>query len=168
MTHLIQERDSEYIKDAQTVENVSGILRQESFTKEADQFEQHLALHLEEIEEGDAEAVSLQSMILFARFLVTHNVSSPFIYVNYNGNVGIEWTISDYNKAKNSDPKYWGEGEGLLVLEFLPTELIEFAMLSGPTGEGKSRLKLNGCVPLEDIEDAIRLITSEIFNDDQP
>ena len=168
MIQLIRERDSEYIKDAQTVEDVLGILRQESFTKEADQFEQHLALHLEEVEEGDAEEVNLQSMILFARFLVSHNVSSPFIYVNYNGYVGMEWALSDHVKANNSASRFWGEGEGLLVMEFLPTELIEFAMLSGPTVEGKNRLKLNGCVLLEDIEDAVRLITSEIFNDDRP
>lgn len=155
------------IQNAQKVEDVVNILREEGFSAEMVQFGEHPVRRSEEMEEGDAENANLESMKLFGEFLVTYRPSSPLIYIGYNGYIGAEWPISGDLRAEHSYAEYWGDGDGIVVMEFLPSGLIELAILSGPYEGGKNRLKLDGFLPLSEVMKAVQIVTREITPDDR-
>ena len=109
----------------------------------------------EDPDESDLVTESLRS---FAEFILqeTH-LPVPEIGAGPEGFVEAEWRIPYSGESKAaSDESYWGRGDGILAMKFLPTGLVRFAATSGPAGQGKERLRTSGILPRNRILPAVQ------------
>ena len=112
-------------------------------------------VHLREMldEDPDEPDLVIESLRSFADFFLqeTH-LPVPEIGADPEGLVEAEWRISSNGKKMAAaDERYWGHGDGILAMKFLPTGLIRFAATSGPAGQGKERLRTSGILPTNSI-----------------
>ena len=100
----------------------------------------------EDPDEPDIAIESLRSSADF--FLQETYLTVPEIGAGPEGFVEAEWRIpsGEEGSATPNEP-YWGRGDGILAMKFLPTGLIRFAATSGPVGRGKERLRTSGILP---------------------
>ena len=115
----------------------------------------------EDPEEPDLAIESLQSFAEF--FMQEPHLPVPEIGAGPEGFVEAEWCIpSNGEKMAPSDESYWGRGDGILAMKFLPTGLIRFAATSGPAGRGKERLRTSGILPTNSILPAVQTFVSRL------
>lgn len=115
----------------------------------------------EDPEEPDLAIESLQSFAEF--FMQEPHLPVPEIGASPEGFVEAEWRIaSNGEKMAPSDETYWGRGDGILAMKFLPTWLIRFAATSGPAGRGKERLRTSGILPRTSILPAVQTFVSPL------
>ncbi len=109
----------------------------------------------EDPDEPDIAIESLRSFVDF--FLQETHLPVPEIGAGPEGFVEAEWRIpsGEEGSATPNEP-YWGRGEGILAMKFLPTGLIRFAATSGPVGRGKERLRTSGILPGTSILPAVQ------------
>ncbi len=115
-------------------------------------------------EDPDESDLVTESMRSFAEFILqeTH-LPVPEIGAGPEGFVEAEWRIPSSGERKAaSDESYWGRGDGILAMKFLPTGLVRFAATSGPTGQGKERLRTSGNLPRSSILSAIQPFISRL------
>ena len=97
-------------------------------------------------EDPDEPDLAIESIQSFAEFFMqeTH-LPVPEIGAGPEGFVEAEWRIaSNGDRAATPDERYWGSGDGILAMKFLPTGLVRFAATSGPAGQGRAK---NDCEP---------------------
>ena len=136
-------------------------LRSHGLNKVAARLVQQLEMLEEDPEEPDLAIESLRS---FAEFFIqeTH-LPVPEIGAGPEGFVEAEWRIaSNGEKMAPSDESYWGRGDGILAMKFLPTGLIRFVATSGPAGRGKERLRTSGILPRTNILPAVQTFVSRL------
>ncbi len=145
-----------------TEENeIVEVLRSHGLNEVATRLVQLIEMLDEEPDEPDLEIESLQS---FAELFVeeTH-LPVPEIGASPEGFVEAEWRITPSGNGRaNPNERYWGRGDGVLAMKFLPTGLIRFAATSGPVGRGKERLRTSGILPRTSILPAVRTSVSRL------
>ena len=123
-------------------------------------------VHLRELldEEPDEPDIAIESLRSFADFFLQEpHLPVPEIGAGPEGFVEAEWRIPPSGERKAaSDESYWGRGDGILAMKFLPTGLIRFAATSGPTGRGKERLRTSGILPRTSILPAVQTFVSRL------
>jgi len=115
-------------------------------------------------EDPDETNLVIESLRSFADFIMqeTH-LPVPEIGAGPEGFVEAEWRISSIEGRKAaSDESYWGRGDGILAMKFLPTGLVRFAATSGPAGQGKERLRTSGILPRNSILPAVQTFISRL------
>ena len=113
-------------------------------------------------EDPDEPDLAIDSLRSFAEFIMeeTH-LPIPEIGAGPEGFVEAEWRIPHSGERKAaSDESYWGRGDGILAMKFLPTGLVRFAATSGPAGQGKERLRTSGILPRNSILPAVQTFIS--------
>ena len=109
-------------------------------------------------EDPDETNLVIESLRSFADFIMqeTH-LPVPEIGAGPEGYVEAEWRIPSRGGRKAaSDESYWGRGDGILAMKFLPTGLVRFAATSGPGRQGKERLRTSGILPRNRILPAVQ------------
>ena len=115
-------------------------------------------------EDPDETNLVIESLRSFADFIMqeTH-LPVPEIGAGPEGYVEAEWRIPSRGGRKAaSDESYWGRGDGILAMKFLPTGLVRFAATSGPAGQGKERLRTSGILPRNSILPAVQTFISRL------
>ena len=115
-------------------------------------------------EDPDEPDLAIESLLSFAEFFMQEpQLPVPEIGADSEGFVEAEWRISsNREKMAPSDESYWGRGDGILAMKFLPTGLIRFAATSGPAGRGKERLRTSGVLPRTSILPAVQTFVSRL------
>ena len=115
-------------------------------------------------EDPDESDLVIESLRLFADFLLQEtNLPVPEIGAGPEGFVEAEWRIPPIEDRKaNPNDRYWGLGDGILAMKFLPTGLIRFAATSGPAGRGRERLRTSGILPRTSILPAVQTFLSRL------
>ena len=113
-------------------------------------------------EDPDEPDLAIESIRSFAEFFMQETyLPVPEIGAGPEGFVEAEWRIpSNGKKTAHSDESYWGRGDGILAMKFLPTGPIRFAATSGPAGQGKERLRTSGILPRNSILPAVQSFIS--------
>ncbi len=115
-------------------------------------------------EDPDEPDLAIESFRSFADFFLreTH-LPVPEIGAGPEGFIEAEWRIPfGEGKMATSDERYWGHGDGILAMKFLPTGLVRFAATSGPAGQGKERLRTSGILPRNSILPAVQTFVSRL------
>ncbi len=115
-------------------------------------------------EDPDEPDIAIESLRSFADFFLqeTH-LPVPEIGAGPEGFVEAEWRITPSGNGRaNPNERYWGRGDGILAMKFLPTGLIRFAATSGPVGRGRERLRTSGILPRTSILPAVRTSVSRL------
>ena len=121
---------------------------------------------LRELLEDDPEEpdLAIESLQSFAEFFIQEaRLPVPEIGAGPEGFVEAEWRIPlNGVRPAASDESYWGRGDGILAMKFLPTCLIRFAATLGPVGQGKERLRTSGILPTNSILPAVQAFVSRL------
>ena len=120
-------------------------------------------VHLKELLDEDPDELDLviESLRSFAEFIIQEPyLPVPEIGAGPEGFVEAEWRISPSEGMATPNELYWGYGDGILAMKFLPTGLIRFAATSGPAGRGKERLRTSGILPRTSILPAVKTFIS--------
>ena len=116
-------------------------------------------------EEGE-EPVNGESLRRFTDFvLMDQPAGSPSTWIDHRGFLGLEWRIPDparTDRISDANTEYWGKGDGILAMVFLPTGLIRFSGTSGPVGQGIERLKVSGTYPPSGVMEAVQPFLSRV------
>ena len=115
-------------------------------------------------EDPDETNLVIDSLRPFAEFTMqeTH-LPVPEIGADSEGFVEAEWRIPSSGEGKAASAEsYWGRGDGILAMKFLPTGLVRFAATSGPAGQGKERLRTSGILPRNSILPAVQTFMSRL------
>ena len=123
-------------------------------------------VHLKQLldEDPDGPDLAIESLRSFADFLLreTH-LPVPEIGAGPEGFVEAEWRIPfGEGKMATSNEQYWGNGDGILAMKFLPTGCVRFAATSGPTRQGKERLRTSGILPTNSILSAAKTFVTRL------
>ena len=124
-----------------------------------------LVLLREMLDEDPAEPdLAIESLRSFAEFFIQEaRLPVPEVGAGPEGFVEAEWRISSNGESMAAtDERYWGRGDGILAMKFLPTGLIRFAATSGPAGRGKERLRTSGILPRTSILPAVQTFVSRL------
>jgi hypothetical protein len=121
----------------------------------------------EEIDEEEGEeAIDAESLRWFANFIRQRQpAGSPSAWIDHQGFLGLEWRIPDPDRTgrtPDANTEYWGKGDGILAMVFLPSGLIRFSGTSGPVGQGIQRLNISGTYPPSDVMDAVQPFLSRM------
>ena len=123
-------------------------------------------VHLRELidEDPDEPDLAIESLRSFADFFLQEpHLPVPEIGAGPEGFVEAEWRIPPCEeRMATPNERYWGHGDGILAMKFLPTGLIRFAATSGPAGQGKERLRTSGILPRTSILPAVQTFVSRL------
>ena len=116
-------------------------------------------------DEGDAPP-NVGSLRWLADFVASDQMKgSPRTWVDPRGFWGLEWRIPDssyFNTSPMSEEKFWGKGDGILAVIFLPSGSVRFSGISGPVGQGIERLNISGTYPRSAMMDAVQPFLSRV------
>ena len=116
-------------------------------------------------EEGE-EQVNVESLRRFTDFILMNQpAGSPSTWIDHRGFLGLEWRIPDparTGRIPDVNIEYWGKGDAILAMVFLPTGLIRFSGTSGPVGQGIERLKVSGTYPPSGVMEAVQPFLSRV------
>ena len=123
-------------------------------------------VHLAELlaDDPDEPDLVIESLRSFAEFFIQEDrLPIPEIGAGPEGFVEAEWRIPESGGRKAArDERYWGGGDGVLAMKFLPTGLVQFAATSGPAGRGNERLKASGILPKNGVMPAVETFVSRL------
>ena len=120
---------------------------------------------IEMLEEDPEEPdLAIESLRSFAEFFIQEaRLPVPQIGAGPEGFVEAEWRIpSNGVRPAASDESYWGRGDGILAMKFLPNGLIRFNGTSGPAGRSKERLRTSGILPRTSTLPAVQTFVSRL------
>ena len=132
------------IRLSENEDELLNTLKSGGFSKEAETYRQHLERRKEEFEHCEFTNVKFESLKAVARFLVSHDLPFSEINADHEGNADLEWLLSSEQEEDDQDEDFWGDGDGHMILRFVSSKSIRFAILSGPWGESKERLSISG------------------------
>ena len=142
---------------------VLDILSEVGFEREVSEFQKELA----EIEEDDESSkVCFESLKAAARFLVTYDVPFSPIEVDHNGDIVLEWMLSADKEENHEDDIFWGEGDSHFILRFISSNLIEFALSSGPWDGDRERMVLSGRLSHSKMDSILDMFRERIISFD--
>ena len=123
-------------------------------------------------DDPDAPDLVIESLRSFADFFMQEKrLTVPEVGAGPEGFLEVEWriraegeasVIASYARWVRSDERYWGQGDGILAMKFLPSGSIQYAAVSGPVGRGKERLRSSGVYFKNSIMPAIQAFTSRL------
>lgn len=134
----------EKIVSAEDQEEVLNLLTERGLSTVVEGFRQYLVRREKSLEEGESPGVNLDSLKAVVQFLVSYDLPHSAIKADFEGNADLEWFLSSRRKENHPDDEFWGEGDGQMILRFVSSKAIEFAVLSGPWVGEKERLSLTG------------------------
>ena len=121
-----------------TQEEVIAHLRERGRAAVAEQIQEHLN-ELEQ--EADEKPVLLKSLKSLAGFILTHSQLKPALVSSTpDGLMGMTWCLPNQDNGDG----YWGEGNCVVSLRFLPSRLIHYVALSAPKRQGEERITKRG------------------------
>ena len=135
----------------------------------ADRLNHLIALIAEDPDEPDLVIESLRSFADF--FMQEDRLPVPEIGAGPEGFLEAEWripakrevmTTSHVVRWASPDDRYWGQGDGILAMKFLPSGSIQYAAVSGPAGQGKERLRSSDILSKDSIMPTIQAFTSRL------
>ena len=129
------------ITKATSKEEIVAVFRIFGLVEIADRLRYLFELDAEEPEEPSIELESLRNMALF--LMGKRQLQNPEIAASPNGLVLCEWQLPHH---------------GILAIEFLPSDTIRFAAVSGSTDESGQRKRVNGTLPEDDALAALRTL----------
>ena len=105
-------------------------------------------LHELVADDPDEKPIKLKSLRGLALFIMSNRqLPDPQIGVSPDGFAHAEWRIVDH---------------GILVMEFLPSDVIRFAAILPPSEFNEQRWSINGMLPSERMMDAIQPFTDRL------
>ena len=116
--------------------------------------------YLREISETDPEepAIHAESLETFAKFVLANpRLDTGSIGVNDEGYVSAQWFLSP-EPAPDDNPderRFWGNGRGMIGMQFLLNGMVRFAANSGPAIAGAERLRKSATCPLEKVPEEL-------------
>ncbi len=132
-------------EDTETREEVISVLRQFGLTTIADRLGY---LHSLAAEDPEETPIALESLRRLSKFVVgQRRLPDPEIAVSPDGFAQAEWLIAD---------------SGILAMEFMPSDTIRFAAVSGPTNGETQQVRVSGVLPTSDALDAVRVFTDQL------
>ena len=151
------------------VEGIIGNLRYFGLAEISERLEY---LYREIADDPDELPISLESLRAFADFVSgTPLPGSPGVSVDPYGYVGLQWRIPDphalggeypIEAVAGDDDQFWGRGDGVLAMLFLPSGLVKFYGTSGPVGQGLRRLRLGDTVPQDSVMSEVEPFLSRL------
>ena len=158
-----------FTKVAESEEEIVAAMRWYGLVAIADRLNRLKALIAEDPDEPDLVPESLRSFADF--FMHEDRLPVPEVGVGPEGFLEAEWRIPAKREAPviapfvrwvRPDERYWGQGDGILAMKFLPSGSIQYAAVSGPVGRGKERLRSSGVYSKNSIMPAIQAFTSRL------
>lgn len=155
------------LESSENQEKVIDILEESGFYREVEQLHRYLEDRKTSLEDGEYPGIQLDSLKAVSQFLIRHD-QLPFsaIKADFDGYADLEWFLSSRRHEGDDDDKFWGEGDGQIVLRFVTANLIEFALLSGPWIEEKERLSLTGTLSHTKMKTILDLFTERMVSYD--
>lgn len=157
------------LRIAEREDAIVTVLRLCGLTAIVDRLSRLRSLIAEDPDEPDLNIESLRS---FAQFFIQEDrLPVPEIGADPEGFLEAEWRIPANQDTMFPsfvlmwtvpDDRYWGGGDGVLAMKFLPSGLIRYAAVSGPAGQGKERLRASGVLSRNEVMTAIRAFTSRL------
>ena len=156
---MVSELPRSAIIEATEEKEIVDTLRSHGLNEMAARLAHLGALITDDPDELDLVFESLRS---FADFLIQEErLTVPEVGAGPEGFLEAEWRIPIRSeKTASPDNSYWGRGDGILALKFLPSGLVQFAATSGPAGLGKERLRTSGTLPKSSIMSAVQTFVS--------
>ncbi len=157
------------VRIAEKEDAIVTVMRLCGLTAIADRLNHLRALIAEDPDEPDLVLESLRSFADF--FLCDDRLPVPEVGVGPEGFLEAEWRIPAKREASvfaplvrwvRPDERYWGKGDGILAMKFLPSGSIQYAAVSEPVGQGKVRLRSSGVYSKDSIMPAIQAFTSRL------
>ena len=127
------------VQTADTPEQIVAIFRLFGLRGIADRVLDLIAIENQDPEEPTMDVTSLRNMALF--LMGERHIPNPQIAVCPSGLVLCEWELPH---------------NGILAIEFLSSDLIRFAAISGSTEDGGVRKRVNGTLPKKDAMAALQ------------
>ncbi len=133
---------------AESHNRVIEILLENGMDRFVADYYDHLQARQEELEEDESPGIILQSLQSWAWFLIDFAKPKKLPYAkmsaDYDGCINLEWRLSDEYNPIDPDNAYWGNGRGIAVLRFYPSNVNALSILSGPYASEKRRLSFEG------------------------
>lgn len=156
-TELTRTPPTEVVEEKEIVD----ALKSHGLNEVANRLVQLKEMIAEDPDEPDLVIESLRSFADF--FMQESHLPVPEIGAGPEGFLEAEWRIpSSGGRKAASDESFWGRGDGILAMKFLPTGLVRFAATSGPAGQGKERLRTSGILPRNSILPAVQTFISRL------
>ena len=158
-----------FTKVAESEEEIVAAMRGYGLVAIADRLNHLRALIAEDPDEPGLVLESLRSFAGF--FMHEDRLPVPEVGAGPAGFLEAEWRIPAKREAPviapfvrwmRPDERYWGQGDGILAMKFLPSGSIQYAAVSGPVGRGKERLRSSGVYSKNSIMPAIQAFTSRL------
>ena len=129
--------------------------RQAGLEKTADRLN-----YLREMSETHTEeqAVRDESLETFAAFILNNpGLDTEAISVSAEANVSAQWFLSpEPSSSDNADERrFWGNGRGMIGMQFLPNGIVRYAANSGPSIGGVERLRKSDTCLVENISEEL-------------
>ena len=165
---LIKEKEQTEITlnnifQADSQDQVLGILSEGGFEREVSEFQQLLAGFGEGDEFGE---ICFESLKAAARFLVTYDVPYSPMDFDHNGDIVLEWVLSADKEENHEDDIFWGEGDSHFILRFISANLIEFALSSGTWDGDRERMNLSGRLSHSKMDSILDMFRERIISFD--
>ena len=158
-----------FLRFAESEEAIVTVMRLHGLTAIVDRLNRLRALIADDPDEPNLVLESLRSFADF--FMQQDRLPVPEIGAGPEGYLEAEWRIPAKREAPmitlferwvRPDERYWGQGDGILAMKFLPSGSIQYAAVSGPVGRGKERLRSSGIHSKNSIMPAIQAFTSRL------
>ena len=158
-----------FTKVAGSEEEIMAAMRGYGLAAIADRLNHLRALIADDPDEPDLVLESLRSFADF--FMHEDRLPVPEVGAGPEGFLEAEWRIPAEREAPaiapsvrwvRPDDRYWGQGDGILAMKFLPSGSIQYAAVSGPVGRAKERLRSSGVYSKNSIMSAIQEFTSRL------
>ena len=158
-----------FTKVAGSEEEIVAAMRGYGLAAIADRLNHLRAQIADDPDEPDLVLESLRSFADF--FMHEDRLPLPEVGIGPEGFLEAEWRIpaergasvvASHARWVRPDERYWGQGDGILAMKFLPSGSIQYAAISGPVGRGKERLRSSGVYSKDSIMSAIQAFTSRL------
>ena len=138
-----------HIKDATKQEEIIAIVRLFGLEAIADRLSYLQKMIADDPDEQPIVLDSLRQLTLF--LMSERQLPDPQIGVNASGLMQVEWRVPE---------------NGILAMEFLPSDFIRFAAVSAPVTHGPQRMTVSGTLRKDATLEAVGEFTSLIIGDE--
>ena len=152
-----------------THDGVLDILSRNGLKECAEDYDDYLTWRKQDLEEDESPGIILQSLQSWAWFLLDYvdpsNLPYARVSADFVGCVELTWTLSPESISESLENRYYGNGEGILLLSFYPSYLNYLSILTGPYGSEKRRIALSGYIPHTKTKQIMDLFRERIVDD---
>ena len=159
----------EKVFESKTHDEVLDVLSENGLEECRQDYVDYLAWRQKELEVDESPGIILQSLQSWAWFLLDYAEPTRLPYTkigaDFAGCVELIWILSPDPLLDNSENEYYGNGEGMLLLNFYPSYLNYLSILTGPYASEKRRIDLSGFIPHTMTKHIIELFRERIVDD---